>query len=134
LMGSAFEGFSQAELLAYTYRTYGERGLREVLNRVRRSDKEALIDHSAELRLVGMAEAAAIIDEYIPAAVSRFDQIHCPYGLDDRAGHADFRARNDKAKAAWEAKRDSPLGLVIASGASETKEKAPSDEPGASER
>ena len=31
-MGSAFEGFSQAELLAYTFRTHGERGLREVLD------------------------------------------------------------------------------------------------------
>ena len=75
-----------------------------------------------------MVTGADIIDEYVPEAVSRFDQCHCPYGLDDRAGHADYRKRQDVKKAAWEAKRDSPLGLVIASGASETKKEGPGDE------
>jgi hypothetical protein len=80
--------------------------LREVLRRVD-SDKEALLDDEAELRLIGMDAAAGIVAEYVAGAVSRFDQSHCPYAEDDRAGHRDWRKRRDKEKAEWEAKRDS---------------------------
>jgi hypothetical protein len=78
LRGNSFEGFSQAELLAYTFRTHGERGLREVLTRIR-ADKESLVDHSDELELIGMVTAADIIREYVDEATSRYDQSRCPY-------------------------------------------------------